>query len=119
MFHGLDVAPCCLQLLVNAKGSFTADSQAAARTALGGSVDDTQLRQALLAAAEAELASKPTSVADDERMLQVGGSWVDGCSTRRESQRVAVCRLPNASCPCCCPAPPPLTLHAIPCRLRT
>ena len=68
----------CLQLLVNAKGSFTADSQAAARAALGGSVDDAQLRQALLAAAEAELASKPTSAADDERMLQVSGWQLGG-----------------------------------------
>lgn len=60
-----------LQLILNAKGSFTAECQAAARTALGGSsVDDATLRQALMQAAEAELASKPTSVADDQRLLQ-------------------------------------------------
>lgn len=70
--------PCsALQLTVNAKGSFTAESQQAARSALGGgSVDDVALRQALLAAAEAELASKPTSAADDERLLQVGRGGV-------------------------------------------
>ncbi|PRW57714.1 SET domain-containing [Chlorella sorokiniana] len=60
-----------MQLTVNAKGSFTAECQAAARAALGGSsVQDDQLRTALLQAAEAELASKPTSAADDERLLQ-------------------------------------------------
>lgn len=60
------------QLTVNAKGSFTAECQAAARAALGGSgVDDAALRAALLAAAEAELGGKPTSIADDERLLQV------------------------------------------------
>jgi hypothetical protein len=65
-----------VQLVVNAKGSFTADSQQAARGALGGSsVSDAQLRAALLAAAEAELAGKPSTAADDERMLQVGGGW--------------------------------------------
>ena len=58
------------QLTINAKGSFAAESQAAARAALGGgSVSDEALRAALLAAAEAELASKPTSIADDERLL--------------------------------------------------
>lgn len=65
-------APIHMQLTVNAKGSFAADCQAAARTALGGSsVDDAALRAALLVAAEAELAGKPTSAADDERLLQV------------------------------------------------
>lgn len=60
-----------MQLTVNAKGSFTADCQQAALAALGGSGSgDAELRRALLAAAEAELASKPTTLADDERLLQ-------------------------------------------------
>ncbi|EFN55457.1 hypothetical protein CHLNCDRAFT_52262 [Chlorella variabilis] len=60
-----------VQLVVNARGSFTAECQQAARVALGsGGASDAQLRQALLAAAEAELASKPSSAADDERLLQ-------------------------------------------------
>jgi hypothetical protein len=87
----------CLQLLVNAKGSFTADSQAAARAALGGSVDEAQLRQALLAAAEAELASKPTSVADDERMLQVIGWQLGGWVACQRAGIPACGVLPNAS----------------------
>lgn len=60
-----------MQLVVNAKGSFTAECQVAAREALGPAVSDEQLRQALLSAAEAELAGKPSSAADDERLLQV------------------------------------------------
>ncbi|KAL4858313.1 Histone-lysine N-methyltransferase setd3 [Chlorella vulgaris] len=59
-----------VQLVVNAKGSFTAECQVAAREALGPAVSDEQLRQALLSAAEAELAGKPSSAADDERLLQ-------------------------------------------------
>ena len=65
-----------VQLCINAKGSFTAECQQAARAALGSgggeaAVDDGALRRALLAAAEQELASRPSSLADDERLLQV------------------------------------------------
>ncbi|KAL4457348.1 hypothetical protein ABPG75_012213 [Micractinium tetrahymenae] len=60
-----------VQMTVNAKGSFTAECQAAVRSVLGaGGGDDTAVRKVLLEAAEAELAGKPTSAVDDERLLQ-------------------------------------------------
>ncbi|KAL4418760.1 hypothetical protein ABPG77_005771 [Micractinium sp. CCAP 211/92] len=60
-----------VQMTVNAKGSFAAECQAAVRGALGASGgDDAAVRRVLYEAAEAELASKPTSAADDERLLQ-------------------------------------------------
>jgi hypothetical protein len=62
-----------VQLVVNAKGSFTPEALRAARGGADGPLPaaaEAALQRRLLEALEAELRGKPTSLADDERQLK-------------------------------------------------